>query len=163
MSPFRLREFQPEDLAALQELAVAAYREFDEEVGDWPTPTRAPDRIALLAAVGELIVATTDVGIAGTVTYVGPNMPKPDWFESAWPVVRMLAVHPDYRGLGIGRALTEECVHRARRDGARIIALHTSRLLEVAVTMYERMGFSYLRESNVKGGVSYGIWVKEVR
>lgn len=110
-----------------------------------------------------MIVATVDATVAGCITYVGPGVPKQSWFDREWPVIRRLAVRPDYRGLGIGRALTEECIARGRRDGADLIALHTSKMLDVAVAMYERLGFAFLRESDTVGGVSYGIWIKRLR
>jgi ribosomal protein S18 acetylase RimI-like enzyme len=45
------------------------------------------------------------------------------------------------RGHGLGRALTEECIRRALRDWAPIIALHTTAIMTVALPMYLRMGF----------------------
>ncbi|HEU4456825.1 MAG TPA: N-acetyltransferase, partial [Longimicrobium sp.] len=58
-----------------------------------------------------------------------------------WPELRVLAVAPEARGLGVGRLLVEECVRRARRMGAAELGLHTSVSMRVAVGMYERMGF----------------------
>jgi len=55
-------------------------------------------------------------------------------------VVR-LAVLPAARGLGIGGALIEECLRRARESGATTLALHTTEWMTVARAMYERMGF----------------------
>ena len=48
---------------------------------------------------------------------------------------------PDARGEGIGQALVDECVRRARRMGAAELGLHTSGSLRAAIRMYERMGF----------------------
>jgi ribosomal protein S18 acetylase RimI-like enzyme len=45
------------------------------------------------------------------------------------------------RGRGIGQALMDECLRRARAGGATSIGLHTSDSLRAAVRMYERMGF----------------------
>ncbi len=157
---FQLRAYRAGDSAIVDQIAIAAFSEFNENDGEWPTRERTPQRASSLATAGEMIVASMQDDIAGCVTYVSPGLEKQEWFDREWAVIRMLAVRPECRGLGVGKALTEECVRRARRDGAAIIALHTSRLLHVAVAMYERMGFSFLRESNTHGGVSYGIWVK---
>jgi ribosomal protein S18 acetylase RimI-like enzyme len=94
---------------------------------------------------------------------VGPGVEKQEWFDREWPVIRRLVVRPEYRGLGIGRALTDECVRRARRDHATLIALHTTPILDVAFGMYTRMGFTFFRESPPRGGVPYGIYVKQLR
>lgn len=48
---------------------------------------------------------------------------------------------PEARGLGIGRALTLECLRRARRLGAATVGLHTTDWMHVAQKMYERTGF----------------------
>ena len=48
---------------------------------------------------------------------------------------------PEARGHGVGRALVDECVRRARRMGATDLGLHSSHSMRVAIGMYERMGF----------------------
>ncbi|MGZ4765711.1 MAG: GNAT family N-acetyltransferase, partial [Ilumatobacteraceae bacterium] len=50
-------------------------------------------------------------------------------------------VAPGHQGSGVGRALTEACIERARRDGRRKIVLHSTELMKVARTMYEKLGF----------------------
>jgi GNAT superfamily N-acetyltransferase len=55
--------------------------------------------------------------------------------------VRLLAVAPEARGQGIGIALMKECIRRARRLGAVCLNLHTTDMMQVAMRMYERMGF----------------------
>ena len=54
---------------------------------------------------------------------------------------RLLAVHPEARGRGLGRLLTEECIRRARASGRDAVGLHTTQLMNVARAMYERIGF----------------------
>jgi ribosomal protein S18 acetylase RimI-like enzyme len=61
--------------------------------------------------------------------------------EVPWPELRLLAVAPEARGLGVGQLLVDECVIRARRAGAAALGLHTSRSMRAAKRMYERMGF----------------------
>jgi GNAT superfamily N-acetyltransferase len=100
-----------------------------------------------LAERGEIIVAEIDGRIAGGVAYVGPGKPKAAFFDPAWPIIRMLVVDPAARGHGLGRALTEACLHRARRDAAPVIALHTTPIMTVALPMYLRMGFRFLRDA----------------
>jgi len=164
VSGFTLRDYTSADSEAVNETAVSAFSEFKDAIGDWPAFERGVRSMSTLAAAGrgELIVATMGDSIAGAVGYVGPGIPKQDWFDQEWPVVRLLVVRPDYRGLGIGRALTEECVRRARRDGAPLIALHTTPIMDRAVGMYERMGFGFYRDSPPRWGVPYGIWVKHL-
>jgi ribosomal protein S18 acetylase RimI-like enzyme len=74
----------------------------------------------------------------------------------------MLVVEPAFRGRGIGRALTEACVGRARRDGAPVVALHTTPIMTVALPMYRRMGFEPESEAPPIHGVPYGVYVKRL-
>ena len=103
-----------------------------------------------------------DERVAGSVVYVGPGKPKRDIFQIEWPIIRMLVVEPAARGCGIGGALTNECIRRAERDDATVIALHTSPIMKVALPMYERMGFEFLREAPSTFGVPYGIYIKNL-
>ena len=53
----------------------------------------------------------------------------------------MLAVDPAHQGRGIGHALTEWCLARARADGRERMVLHTGEWMPAAVRLYERLGF----------------------
>lgn len=159
---FVLRDFVDADRDAVNAAAVAAFSEFKNTIDNWPTRERALGRMSDMAAQAELIVAEVDGQVGGAVAYVGPGVPKQEWFDPEWPVVRMLVVHPRHRGLGIGRALTEECVRRAQRDGAPLIALHTSPIMAVALSMYERMGFRLERDVAPRDGIPYAVYVKRL-
>ncbi len=52
-----------------------------------------------------------------------------------------LVVLESARGLGVGRGLVEACIHFARDAGGRLLMLQSLRRLELALGMYERMGF----------------------
>jgi ribosomal protein S18 acetylase RimI-like enzyme len=117
-------------------------------------------RMSDLSNTGEIIVAESDGQIVGGVVYVGPNQPKAAYFDPSSPIIRMLVVKPARRGQGIGRLLTEECVHRARRDNSSIIALYTTPIMTVALPMYLRMGFAKLRHAPDIYGVPYAVYTK---
>lgn len=74
----------------------------------------------------------------------------------------MLVVDPRARGLGAGRALTDACLDRARRDGSTVIALHTSPIMSVALPMYLRMGFTKLKDAPPIRGVAYAVYLKQL-
>lgn len=75
----------------------------------------------------------------------------------------MLVVDPIFRGLGIGSLLTKECIRRAIRDGAPVIALHTSHIMKVALPMYKRLGFQLEREAPSIHGVAYGVYTLDIQ
>jgi GNAT superfamily N-acetyltransferase len=112
-----------------------------------------------LATTSEVVVAEDGGAVIGGVAYVPPNVKKALHFDANWPIIRMLVVDPLARGMGTGRALTEECVFRARRDKATIVALHTSPIMRIALPMYLRMGFERLRDAPPICGVPYAVYV----
>lgn len=155
-----LRDFQSADAEAIVRVALAAFAEFQLHYSDWPLFITHVAKMPELAKTGEIIVAEDDGRIVGAVAYVGPQRPKPAFFDPAWPVIRMLVVDPFARGKGIGRQLTEECLRRAERDQSPVIALHTTPIMTVALPMHLRMGFAKVRDAPDILGVSYAVYVK---
>jgi ribosomal protein S18 acetylase RimI-like enzyme len=89
----------------------------------------------LVAEMGGKMVGAVRLYPPAMVAYGG-------MIEAArWPELRLLAVAPEARGHGVGRALVDECVRRARRMGATDLGLHSSHSMRAAIEMYERMGF----------------------
>lgn len=158
--PVILRAFEPTDTAAVNALAVAAFSQYQARYADWPAFSKNLANTAALADHSEFIVAETEGQILGAVAYVGPNKPKSAFFEQEWPIMRMLVVSPVARGRGVGRMLAQECIGRARRDKAEVFALHTTPMMEVALGMYQRMGFTFHREAPMIQGVPYGVYLK---
>ena len=101
----------------------------------------------------QLIVAELDGQLAGTVTlHLDAEHSSLEGWPNGWAGIRLLAVHPTYRGRGIGRALMEECIRRCRKQGIATIGLHTTEMMDVARRMYEKMGFVRVPELDVHPG-----------
>jgi GNAT superfamily N-acetyltransferase len=113
----RLRDFHAADAPQVNRLALAAFEQFKTHYPDWPAMAASVGRMARLAEDGEIILAERDGKLIGAVVYVPPGRPKWSCFDVHWPIIRMLVVDSDHRGLGAGRALTEACLARATRDG----------------------------------------------
>jgi GNAT superfamily N-acetyltransferase len=155
-----LRDYHEDDAEAIIRVALAAFAEFEQHYSDWPLFNANVAKMPKLAKAGEIIVAEDGGRIFGAVAYVGPQQPKPAFFEPAWPIIRMLVVDPAARGKGVGRQLTEECLRRAERDQSGVIALHTTPIMTVALPMYLRMGFARVRDAPDILGVPYAVYVK---
>jgi ribosomal protein S18 acetylase RimI-like enzyme len=63
--------------------------------------------------------------------------------------VRFMAVHPDARGQGVGRAVLEYLEAEARRRGLRECVLHAR---EQAVPFYQRLGYAVVAPSHTLFG-----------
>jgi len=130
--------------ARLLSLAFAEYLRFGDEEPGWVeyVSNEVPD-IASRAEDTLIVAENGSSEMLACVTYVAPwRSPITKLgLPVEWAVIRLLAVDPGARGLGLGRCLTEECIARARRDGAKVVGLHTVPEMEVAHGLYERMGF----------------------
>jgi GNAT superfamily N-acetyltransferase len=145
MSDYQLRDARDGDQAAILELTLGAYREYAPILGE-NYHFYEESIVATLGDIGAAAQIVADdggrvVGAAllyppGTAFEAAEGMPKP-----VWPEVRLVAVPPSERGRGIGKALVQECLRRARLDGCTGLALHTTDMMQVAMGMYERMGF----------------------
>lgn len=159
MQTYHLRDFNKKDDKAVNQLALAAYAQYQHFYNDWPALTKIINATSTLSESAELIVAERNKKIIGVVAYVPPGVIK-KIFPAEWPVIRMLSVDPTERGQGIGKRLVEECIQRAHRDHSNLIALHTSAIMEAALAMYLKMGFVFEKSTENIFGVEYGIYVK---
>ena len=94
------------------------------------------------AREAELLVAVDDGQVLGTVTWCPPSSPwrelatRPDQAE-----FRMLSVATAGRGRGVGRALVEACLDRARAAGMREVLLSSLPQMTAAHALYREFGF----------------------
>ena len=113
-----------------------------------------PKYYEMLAKVGEftrnpqtklLVAVTSEEKILGGVVYFsdmkfyGSGGTAPQVTNAS--DIRLLAVDPNARGLGIGKALTRACIDRARELKQSQVVLHTTKAMQIAWGMYQKMGF----------------------
>jgi ribosomal-protein-alanine N-acetyltransferase len=58
--------------------------------------------------------------------------------------VNNVAVHPDFRGKGIGEALMRHVIDKVRKSGATFMTLEVRASNAAAVTLYKKLGFEIL-------------------
>jgi ribosomal protein S18 acetylase RimI-like enzyme len=158
-----LRDYASQDADAVNAVARAAWQQFQPAFKiDWDGFINYAVNTAALADELDLIVAESEGKLIGVIGYVRPQRAREAVFPPEWAVIRMLSVHPEARGQGAGRALTQECIARARRDGASIIGLHTGPLFGTALDMYLRMGFTFQRALPERRGNPVNLYAMKI-
>ncbi len=154
MSELRIRDATAADLDAVRDLTLAAYAEYADimEPAAWAGLEGAVRAALATAEPAARIVAERERRLVGSVMLFAPAS---DAYGGATapasrPELRLLAVAPDARGQGIGRALVDACIERAREVGATELGLHTSRSMRLATGMYLRMGFERAPEHDFR-------------
>jgi GNAT superfamily N-acetyltransferase len=153
---FEVREVRTEaEVEAAGRVTVAANAEFAPAGPDDPfAPSWARYLTSMADAAGRatggatLLVAVEDGRVVGTVTlYLSATSEQ--WRPDD-AMFRFLAVDPAARGRGVGRALFQACLDRARAAGKRRMALHTTEWMATARAMYERAGFQREPEGDAR-------------
>jgi ribosomal protein S18 acetylase RimI-like enzyme len=96
----------------------------------------------------------TIVGMA----YLIPQGHPTDIYPADWCYIRMVGVHPHYKGKGIARKLTSMCIQKARELNEKIIGLHTSEFMDAARHIYESLGFTIVKEIPPRYGKKYWLY-----
>ena len=138
---FTIREVRPDEFEALGELTVRAYAAIPGETDDGYHASLRD--VARRAALVPVLVAVDDDGrVLGGVSYIpGPGAPYSESERAGEAGFRTLAVDPAASGRGVGRALAEICIARARADGREGVALYTRPSMAIAHRLYESLGF----------------------
>lgn len=166
MNGVQVRDTRPADRAAIEAVTLAAYTEYATPMRELWSVYRA-NIVATLADVepAEQIVAEQDgVVIGAALLYpTGHVISTRDGAQIAlrWPEIRLVAVALEARGRGVGAALVNECLRRARLAGAPTVTLHTTDLMATAVRLYERLGF--VRAAELDFQPAPGVTIKGYR
>jgi ribosomal protein S18 acetylase RimI-like enzyme len=142
-----VRDARPEELDEVAQLLEESYRQYAQIMPPeaWESYRQDIRNVRARLTESQLIVALLDERVAGAVTLYLNGSASLSW-PDGWAGVRLLGVHPSFRGKGVGKELMEECVRRARSAGVKTIGLHTTTAMVVAQRLYEKMGFVRVRE-----------------
>ena len=149
MGGVEIRDARPGELAAIGAVTLAAYGEYfpPEPWGPWIGYREDLGAVERRASESEQIVAVLEGSIVGAVAFYPVGTDEGAQGRPAdWASIRYLAVHPDARGRGIARALTEECIRRARERGSKVVGLMTGNFMAAAQKLYDSMGFVRIPE-----------------
>lgn len=139
MSDCTIRPAREDELDTVSSLIVDAYAEYAAHMSPdaWSSFANDIANVRGRTSDAELLVAEQDDRLVGSVTVFS------GWrgVQAGTAGVRLLAVPPEHRGGGVGRALLEECIERARRAGLRRLVMTTTQEMAVLRELTERMGF----------------------
>lgn len=107
-----------------------------EEVPRNPEETELSIRKWLTRDLGIFVVAELDGQVVGQARVSVPPLAR-----LAHNGTFEVSVHPDFQGIGIGRALTEACLAWAREAGLIQVSLSVIASNTCARTLYEHCGF----------------------
>lgn len=153
-NPFVIREAREDEFDPLGQLMVAVYSNLD----GFPGPDDQPKYYDMLTSIGQmtkkpnakLLVAVGEDGLLGGIVYFGDMAQYGSGGtatrEQGASGFRLLAVAPEARGLGVGKALAGACISLAKECGHHQVIIHTTQAMSVAWAMYERMGFKRSRD-----------------
>ncbi|MGW9686693.1 GNAT family N-acetyltransferase [Flagellimonas sp. 2504JD1-5] len=114
-----------------------AYYKTLEHIGEF---TKKPG-VELLVAITPQNKIIGGVLYFGNMKYYGSGGTAP--LEKNASGFRLLAVHPDGRGLGVGKALSLTCIEKAKKKNHENVIIHTTEYMKVAWKMYEKLGFKW--------------------
>ncbi|GAB5455717.1 MAG: GNAT family N-acetyltransferase [Henriciella sp.] len=131
-----VRDYTPNDAASFRDLNLAWVEAFftveDEDRAQLEDP-----KTHILDPGGAILIAEYQGEAVGTVGLV------PGHGDGVLELIKMSA-RSDIQGKGIGRALMDAAIEKARAMGASQIWLETNTKLEAALALYRKSGFREL-------------------
>lgn len=163
---FNYRIAVDEDFSQLVQVGLESYKEFKDVLLDaeWKKLSSGlnnRNKIQEVYQMSKVFVCEYQDDIVGVAYLVPPGNPTEN-FHADWSYIRMVGVKPQFRGCGIGKELTKQCLLDAKTKGFKTIALHTSEMMPTAMRIYESIGFERQREFQLFGK-RYWVFTKNIK
>ena len=141
MSVVTVRDFRPSDAEAFRDLNLAWVEQYFTVEAEDRAQLEDP-QTHILDQGGAILIADLADAPVGTVGLV------PGHQEGVLELIKMSA-RSDVKGRGIGRALMDAAIEKARFMGATKIWLETNTVLAAALALYRKSGFRELTGDDV--------------
>jgi len=160
---FTFRKGTVDDLEELKKLAVKSWEQYrlaltSENQEKFFSGLSETETYRNLLAISHCFLCETAGGQIIGMLFLVPKGNPTEIYDREWCYIRFLTVDPDFGGYGIGRKLATICIGKARQDGEKIIALHTSEIMSKAKHIYESLGFTVLKEIDRRFGLRYWVY-----
>lgn len=155
-----------EDIPQLISLGLDSYGQFKSEL----TPEnwrKMEDSLSSSQTYLDLLSSSTCficelkgtiIGMAYLILSGNPT----DIYQSNWSYIRFVGVHPNLKGLGIGKELIQRCIDFAQENNETTIALHTADMMHAARSIYKKAGFKLKRKLSPRFGKNYDLFLLEL-
>jgi putative acetyltransferase len=157
MGNFILRTIQAADNAILAKIIRKSLEEFNANKPGTVYFDATTDNLSAVFAADKsiyFVAAENNMILGGAGIYPTENLP-----EDTCELVK-LYLAPAARGKGIGKLLMQQCFTAAKELGYKKMYLETMPELNIAVPLYEKMGFTYLYAPQGNSGHSgCDIWM----
>lgn len=161
-----IREARADEHERAGAVTADAYREFArEDDPDWQEYLVRLADVADRSSRTTILVAVEGGRILGTATLEldGRTEPEGDPLRPDEAHIRMLGVHPDSRGVGVGKQLMAGCEERARQAGRTRVTLHTTQRMRAAQRIYGSLGYARSEDRVFPDGFVLLGYSKELR
>lgn len=163
---FRFRFGTHKDKEKLQELGLNSFGQFkniltEENWNKLRSYQTADTTYSDLLTKSICFVCEENNEIIGMAYLILSGNPT-DIFQEDWCYLRMVGVHTEYNGKGIGKKLTQMCIDFASQKNEKTMALHTSEFMDAARHIYENLGFKQIREIEPRLGKKYWIYTLDL-
>ena len=160
------RKGSPTEKEFLKQLGILSYNQFSRILlsGDWATMDKFLNNDSMwdkLVNNSTIFVCEDNSSLIGMAFLIAQGNPT-SIYPPGWSYIRMVGVHPDHRGKGVAKRLTQMCVDHARQTHEKIVGLHTSEKMEDAQHVYESIGFQRYKEINPIYGMRYWVYKLEL-
>lgn len=164
---YSYREGNTNDIEALVELGINSYGRFEKDLNkeSWLKMSaflKDENSYIQLLKISKCFVCEFENELVGMGFLVSSGNPTAI-FDKNWSYIRMIGVHTDHSGNGIGKEITKKCIEFAKISEEKIIALHTSELMDAARHIYEKFGFEKIKELDKIFGKKYWLYHMELK
>jgi ribosomal protein S18 acetylase RimI-like enzyme len=160
-----IRQGDLQDLKQIKELAISEWTQFKSELTpeNWEnlyhTLTNDKTYTDLILQSDSFVYENERNQIIG-FGFLVPSGNPTEIYNDQQSYIRFVTASEKYSGQKIGQTITEKCIEKAKENGEKFVALHTSEMMNAARRIYEKLGFKIIKELDQRLGKIY--WLYEI-
>lgn len=163
----KIRQGNLQDLKQIKELAIKEWTQFKNVLTpeNWEKLYHSltndktyPD----LLKQSDSFVYENDKNEIIAFAFLVPSGNPTDIYNNQQSYIRFVTASQNYSGQKIGQTLTKKCVQKAKENGEKHVALHTSEMMNTARYVYEKLGFKIVKELELRLGKKYWLYELEI-